>query len=372
MGWSRAGGPHLGPGMPRFLLLHTIPRALSSPQLIFKIDFKVYPSPPGRIELPKQFPKDAQARCTFPLLGECTAEGPGPHLGDISVQPHHLNGTIRGPLSPGPCESAQGWGAFPSADEGIRDDHSGCDKGEQHRGDHGRWPEGSVTTGSFYISQCSAQNTVCTQNCPADFPTSCPEALGRGVEEFPFELCPLCESQERIPGLSPLGHCVPSVPRLLCRDVALPGSARGCSLSFPAPQFPQLQSGFGAVQDLEEQSTAGLSPGPGDTRGPGHVQPSVTLSPMEGGSCPVPGTPGGWHRGAEPLLSLLSLLYAVPKGGEEEEGPWCLLAGRVTKLSASLLSPRLEEKEQNTWEKGIHPCHQCPSHALWGSPSRQG
>lgn len=63
LGCSGAGGPHLGPGMPRFLL-HTIPRALSSPQLIFfLVDFKAFPSPLGRIELPKQFPKDPQLCC---------------------------------------------------------------------------------------------------------------------------------------------------------------------------------------------------------------------------------------------------------------------------------------------------------------------
>lgn len=121
LGCSRAGGPHLGPGMPRFLLLHTIPRALSSPQLFFLSILKPFSKPPRQDRTPQAVPQGSPGSAVplwddIPLLGEKRAEGSGSHLGHpgwdfCSTRPSECDKL--GTTFLEPCESSQGWGAFP-------------------------------------------------------------------------------------------------------------------------------------------------------------------------------------------------------------------------------------------------------------------
>lgn len=188
-------------------------------------------------------------------------------------------------------------------------------------GGRGRWLQGFVTTEApvsgalLHFSTLCTKHGVCTQNSPTKFPSSCPEALCHGVEEFPSQLCPgwglgpSCGSQGRIPGLSSEG--LPLHPRgtwpclagACGCSVPIHPSALSCALLSPAAD------GAGGCANppgrFWRSSQAALSravpcPAPGDTRGPGdtrvppwpcaavsHTQPGAG---PDGGGCPE--TPG--------------------------------------------------------------------------------
>lgn len=115
----------------------------------------------------------------------------------------------------------------------------------------------------------------------------------------------------------------------------VPGGAQ-CPSLCPFPGFPSCRRGWGLCkpprQALEEPQQGCPLPilGPWGHTWPwpcaaiSHTQPGAEPA---GGGCPAWDTGdrdprGGGTEGAEPLVSLLD---AVPKGGEEEEGPRCLL-----------------------------------------------
>lgn len=87
LGLQPRRGTHLGPGMPRFLL-HTIPRALLSAQLIVLSILKPFSEPPGQDRTPKAVPQGSPGSAVpvwddVPLLGENRADDLGPHLGHL-------------------------------------------------------------------------------------------------------------------------------------------------------------------------------------------------------------------------------------------------------------------------------------------------